>query len=402
MTKSLIFRLAVLPLLAGAIAASIAFLPIRFLVLSLLLLAAFTLVDIAALHPRGIRQNLCIGIYSLLFAFAALEGIALALNPAPTSTETRSSGLYVPDPIYGLALGKPGIYHAKRIDNRTGAVIYDVDYTIEAGGIRRTDSAIDGPTVAVIGDSWAFGHGVADRDTMEQRLADLSGGKLRVLNLGVAGYGPQHYLMALQSGLYDKLFGSNLALIVISTTPWQIERVACKVDYAMQTPRYTLTKDGGVETKGSCANGVVKSLMMQLLMNSNFYRRYFEAASRVLQREDVEIYIAVLAQAVKLAQEKYHVPVLLTYDRAQEELLKPAGSSNDAILARFADHGIAVLEMDISHDVAPGTVFSFPEDHHPTAAAQHARANVLHRYLVQHMHAMNALLASAPSAAEVQ
>jgi len=301
----------------------------------------------------------------------------------------------VPDPIYGLALGKPGIYHAKRTDSRTGAVIYDVDYTIAAGGYRKTESAIDGPTVAVIGDSWAFGHGVADRDTMEQGLADLSGGRLRVLNLGVAGYGPQQYLMALQSGLYDELFGPKLATIVITTTPWQIERVACKVDYAMQTPRYTLTRDGGVETKGSCGAGAAKSLVLQFLMNSNFYRRYLEGASRVLKREDVEIYIAVLAQAVKLAKEKYHVPVLLTYDRAQEELLTPAGSSNDGILAGFAARGIDVLEMDISHDVAPGTVLSFPEDHHPTAAAQHARAVILHRYLVQHMHAMN-----APHAAE--
>jgi hypothetical protein len=88
----------------------------------------------------------------------------------------------------------------------------------------------------------------------------------------------------------------------------------------------------------------------------------------------MELYIATTLRAVRVVEEKRHVPTLIIYDRAPEDYLKASGMRNDEIISRFRSTGVEVLDMDISKVAPPGAVLTIPHDGHPTAIAQHARA----------------------------
>jgi len=392
MSRSLLIRLFVFPLfMTVCLVLGLRYLPDRFVPLHIMMVTALLLVDFALIHPPGIRQNIVIGFYSLFFGLSAVEFMAILLDPAPTTEETQTFGLYTGHPILGWTLGHPGVYHATRVDKRTGEVIYDATYTLEAGLHRRVVSAEDGPTVAFLGDSYAFGHGVSDADTMEQAYADLNGRRLRVLNFAVAGYGPQQYLKALEEGIYDREFGPNLKLIVISTLAWQIERSACKASYVMRSPRYRLDENGDVQPDGVCASGI-KKIALEAIMNTNIYHRYLESIIRLPRKPDVDLYIALVARAATLAHEKYHVPVVVIYEGVADTVVTPtSGVTNAEIIARLRAKGAQVLDMDIREDMPPGAPTVLREDNHPTPLAQHARGVVLNRYIAEHLPELTAV-----------
>jgi len=73
---------------------------------------------------------------------------------------------------------------------------YDVVYDIDAAGFRVDPQAgKTGPRVAVLGDSFTFGLGVANDETFVSRLNAGSGGRRQYLNLGVPGYSTDQELL---------------------------------------------------------------------------------------------------------------------------------------------------------------------------------------------------------------
>ena len=92
---------------------------------------------------------------------------------------------------------------------QSGASIYKAEYTIDSNLLRETLSAETGPTIAFFGDSFTFGEGVNDAETLPQAFADLLGRRERVLNLGFSGYGPHQFLAELQTGRFDGVIGAQ-------------------------------------------------------------------------------------------------------------------------------------------------------------------------------------------------
>ena len=87
---------------------------------------------------------------------------AYALVVSAPAIETNTPGYSVLRSIVGWGPGQPGVYRARKLDGRSGSVIYDVGYTIDADRNRQVISAPIGPTVAFFGDSMTFGQGVPD------------------------------------------------------------------------------------------------------------------------------------------------------------------------------------------------------------------------------------------------
>jgi hypothetical protein len=100
-----------------------------------------------------------------------------------------------------------------------------VTYTIDGRGLRtaaRESSgepapARDGPRVAVVGDSFVFGQGVADRDTLPAQLERQLGARLDVeaeaLNLGVPGYNVEQLAAVVDERALD--LAPDLVLVVL-------------------------------------------------------------------------------------------------------------------------------------------------------------------------------------------
>jgi len=73
---------------------------------------------------------------------------------------------------------------------------YTIDITTNSQGLRDHKESMEKPDVVILGDSFVFGTGVSNGRTASDHLERQLG--LRVLNAGVAGYGPLQKLRLLQ------------------------------------------------------------------------------------------------------------------------------------------------------------------------------------------------------------
>lgn len=335
---------------------------------------------LASLARGRLRDGLVVA-GSLVLGLTVLD--ALAVMSAKTSFPVVGKGFYGYWPEIGWGAAGPGNYPARKSDPQTGSTIYDVSYTIDGSRLRKTESAPDGTTVAFFGDSFTFGEGVNDGETTPQAFADLTGHRLRVLNLGFPGYGPNQVLRALETGTFDAALGSHVRLIVLTTAPWHAERTACKPTFTLRSPRYRLRADG-IEHVGACSEGVSLSLR-ELIQNTSLYRTAIEPYRQKIDHDDMELYIRIVTATVELAKKKYGAATLVAYLPVGDDYLRRSGFTDMSIVARFRDTGASVIDASLSKERSEGALVEIPGDGHPTAFAHAARAQSIKDYVAREM-----------------
>ncbi|MGH6801473.1 MAG: SGNH/GDSL hydrolase family protein, partial [Methylocella sp.] len=298
-----------------------------------------------------------------------------------TST-TITPGHTVRRPVIGWGPEHPGRFHAEKRDPKTGAVIYVADYTIDANLLRQTASSEMGPAIVFFGDSFTFGDGVNDAETLPQAFADLLDGKERVLNLGFSGYGPQQFLRELETGLFDPLIGSRPRLFIFMTAAWYAERTSCKASWTPHAPRYAL-ENGQIVFKGACNEGPSLRLREWLEATSS-YGLMVEPFRHKLSHGDVDLYIRIVLAAVNLAKEKYGVATLIPYIAAPG-YLGGTGFSDDEIVQRLRDGGAMVVDASLAKEEAGGALIGIKGDGHPTPLANRLRASIIEAYIESRM-----------------
>jgi hypothetical protein len=303
---------------------------------------------IVASRCRGSARNLFVLAASVLLVPALAEG-AFAVYEARTAHDVRySKRYYTSHPILGYG-PVPSQTVEARNTGAAGEAIYDATYTIDENGIRRTLSGDRGPTFAFFFDSFAFGEGVDDGDTLPQIFADLGGRRFKVINLGFQGYGPQAFLRTLETGFRDALLAPAPVVFIIETAIWHAERAACRVDYIAQTPRYVL-RNGALAYRGPCVPPAYLWLYRHLF-HSYIYTRLVRPL--LLDRErDAELYIAELCGGVALARRKYDAPVVVLYLRSEPELFAGSDYTDDEVMDRLGRCGATVI--DGTPEISPG------------------------------------------------
>ena len=166
---------------------------------------------------------------------------------------------------------QPGIFTAKKVASN-GDVLYDTIFTIGKDGFRITPqydanlapkttsdkSDKSGHRINFLGDSFTFGEGVADNETMSFYAGNLLNGDkvpsnlkaytpLVVKNYGIHGWGIHQSLAVLQSQLDTKA-----DVQVVLTAPWHASRVACADFFSLGSPKYQLEPSGEVKRDGYC------------------------------------------------------------------------------------------------------------------------------------------------------
>ncbi|MGP0058567.1 MAG: SGNH/GDSL hydrolase family protein [Beijerinckiaceae bacterium] len=323
---------------------------------------------------RGKWRDAATLVASLTLGFAVFELGSAALE-AGQSSETR--GFSTSRPILGWGPSAPGVYYGKRIGS-DAAVIYDAAYTIDDHLLRRTLSAATGPTVAFFGDSLTFGQGLSDSETVPQAYADLTGRKARVLNFGFPGYGPQQFLRALETGLFDPLL-SDAKIFVYETAAWHAERSACLAGYMMRAARYEL-RDGEPVFVGACAEGLNR-VFREIFINGAAFRRFVQPVANVAGPADVELYLAELQRSAELVKQKFGARLIVLYLSEGDAYLAKSGFTDALIMERLQQSDIDVIDATLSpKDFPPGTLFKIPGDGHPTAIANRAYAALLWKF----------------------
>ncbi|PNG25094.1 SGNH/GDSL hydrolase family protein [Methylocella silvestris] len=342
--------------------------------------ASLLLANLAfALKGRG--RDVAIALTALGVGLTLAEGVAIAMQQGGGLDITR--GWSVRQPTMGWGPDKPGVYHAEMRAPKTNALIYKADYTIDSNLLRKTDSATNGPAIVFFGDSYTFGDGIQDNETLPQVFANSLNQKQRVLNLGFTGYGPQQFLREMETSRFDELIGPDPKLFIFLTAPWHAERTACKAYWTAHAPLYKV-ENGHVVFTGQCDEGG-KLWLREWLQNSVAYRTLTEPYRHMVSRDDVELYVRILEAAVIMAKQKYGVATLIPYLRVPSDYLAASGFTNEAIMARLTAAGAIVLDASLKAEAAAGQVITIKGDGHPTPFANVRRAEMIKAYLEKNM-----------------
>jgi hypothetical protein len=372
---SLKSRYAVILILVGLVALMEVRHPFPAFRLATFILAFLALAGVASLL-RGKPRDGLIVLASLAFGLSIVEATATILDSRVLAV--LANGFSVHQPIIGLGPEHAGRFHAEKTDPKSGVPIYSADYTIDSNLLRETHSVETGPTIVFFGDSFTFGVGLNDADTLPQVFADLLGRKQRVLNLGYPRYGPQQFLAELQTGRFDSVIGAQPRLFIFMTAAEHAERTACKPFWVRRWPRYSL-ENGQVALKGACYEGLSLGVR-EWLEDMASYRLFLEPYLQKLTHEDIELYIRILLASVKLAKEKYGVATLIPY-----EYLEGTGFSDDEIVQRLRDGGAMVVDVSLAKVEATGAELFIKGDGHPTPLANRLKASIIKDYIERHM-----------------
>jgi len=282
---------------------------------------------------RPAMQNVCVLLASISLCLEIGELGAWFLNASdPQMIDTLE---YDDDPDLGYGL--KASQRAQVREEYRQRVLFDVSYTIDTNGLRviPTATPLAQCRVAFFGDSFTFGWGLTDAETMPNQFVAASSGLYRGYNFGQSGYGPHQMLRMLESGRFDRVVGDGpIDLVIYQGIVDHVARVVGRNTWDLRGPRYVMRTDQpGIVYAGSF-HGSAYVALLEWLKKSDIYsyftNRFFNDQVHV---GDLPLYIAILKQAQWEVERRYGVGsfvILFWYDdrlRADlmTEQLKEAG-----------------------------------------------------------------------------
>lgn len=280
---------------------------------------------------------------------------------------------------------QPGVFTAKKLA-ANGDVIYDTVFTIGKDGFRVTPryEVKQSYRMNFLGDSFTFGEGVADNQTMAYYVGDLansqSGGKiypLQVKNYGIHGWGVHQSLAILQSKLDHK---ADVQFIL--TAPWHASRSACADFFTLGSPRYKLENTGFVERDGYCRSFAwvehSPKAIRGLITSSKIFNLIQDSLLVVHdQDKQIELYIGIL-KTIQVGAKKNGEQLVVGFIKADEKWFN-GSYTNEKILAKLKTAGIQVIDMTLAekNELLDQKYYLHNQDKHPTALGNFERSKLL-------------------------
>jgi hypothetical protein len=317
---------------------------------------------------------------SLLAAAFALGLLMLDLAAGLLSPTAANAGLVYttdpkwwppPDPILGFR-PQPDtkVLATATFDDK---LVYRQTYNFDAAAARVTPPApADADTYLFMGDSFVFGQGLADDETLASQFAGLNGRRVRGVNLGVPGYGPNHLVRAFEAGLVDRYKDRKVKAVVTWIIPAHLARVTGDGAWLGSSPRYVL-EDGKLRFTGTFNEHRWRDPLagIRYLLGEEF--AFVDAIGRKQrQDEQVELFVALLARLQVLARETFGAPLVIVYSWPDENTQRPYGSrqSHDllvSIIGRLRRLGTPLLSVDSQTERYDVSQLLIPHDGHPNA-----------------------------------
>ena len=284
---------------------------------------------------------------------------------------------------------RPGVFESRKVTG-DGKVVYQATYSIGEDGFRITPmygwvprsngDQTSKPRVNFLGDSFTFGEGVNDQQTMEYFYGALGEGRgkpVLVKNYGVHGWGMHQALAILQSDL-----DTSASLQFALTSPWHASRSACADFYSLGSPKYLLQDDGLVKRSGYCRSFawvehspkalrglITSSKIFNLIIDSLFVTND--------QDQQIKLYLGIL-KTMQQDLAKKGQRFVLGFIKADQSWF--VGSyNNDKILAAIKALGIEVIDMTLAdtNEALEKKYYLHELDKHPSPAGNEARAKML-------------------------
>jgi len=241
-----------------------------------------------------------------------------------------------------------------------GEVLYDASYTIGPNGLRISSPSTNGhdlsqECVLFFGDSFTFGQGLADYETLPFRVHEKSAQRYRTYNFGVNGYGAHQMLSALQHGVVQDAVECDRAQVChvfYQGITDHLRRSAGRLWWEERGPKYVLTENGGIRLDGRFEDDedygeersliqifgtqIFKSMIYQSVVQGRYVRKY--------SRNVIELYLEIINEARRAA--------LAYYPAAEFHVLlwDEDNADNRAIREGLRERGITVHLMS---DILP-------------------------------------------------
>lgn len=246
-----------------------------------------------------------IGVAELYFAYTLPPDVQRRTVPA----------LFREDALLGWKLRPSQVVRA--IATLPGKTVYDVTYTIDASGHRLTPPLAAGNSahecVFFFADSFVFGEGVEDQESLPYQFGRLTDGRVRIINFAAPGYGAEHMLAILERGELSGRPPCEPTHVIYVALPHHVLRAAGKTPYSTHGPRYRLrpdqqpeyagTKIGVAEPTVSHENWLRRELDFQL-SKSSVRRALLRRPPRTTEA-DIELYEAILKRTFQLMEHRW-------------------------------------------------------------------------------------------------
>jgi hypothetical protein len=331
------------------------------------------------------------------FYNAAFLLLALSLSELYFEFEETSDGAAYQHLRHDETLGyaaKPGVFRALKTYAFGRRVVYDVKYSIEPSGVRHTPIAATGPTAFFFGDSFMFGEGVNDDETLPFAFSVASG--MRVVNFGLNGYGPHQMLRSLELDLPGRSGFVLPKFVVYLAIPQHIKRAAGYSAWDRAGPLYEVQNGraqfvGSFRDKGrmSTPPSEPASLLDKLLNLSPTYRAWHPAPHYLRASDDAKThardknrFLAVVLAAKAIVAERYRSPfVFILWERARAS--KEEKEDADWITSRLREQHIPILRVARAVKSPQFKDWIISRDGHPDARAYRYLAQELLKFLEQ-------------------
>jgi hypothetical protein len=273
---------------------------------------------------------------------------------------------------FGLAPGPRQVRSIKR--SRNGESIYDVSYGINALGLREVAPNGAGPPVFFFGDTFTFGEGVGDTDTLPARFAQISG--YSAFNFGVRGYGPHQFLRMLEIARPEQIgIRKEHALVVFALLPTHVDQAAGRASWDADGPLYQISSTG-LNLRGSFRSQ--RSITERILSRSYIYKLIQSSLSETIDRQRV---LAILEMANKIVRHRYGTDMLVVvWDIELREPPKYAAARAAWIKDGLAKSGIANISVSQVMPPLQAGGYYIAGDAHPDPAAYVALAKAIFKY----------------------
>lgn len=188
-------------------------------------------------------------------------------------------------------------------------VVFNAEYTIDTNGLRISppnDILKNKGCILFFGDSFTFGVGVSDTESMPYQTGIKSGGEYKIYNFGFGGYGPHQMLSELEHGIVKKIVSCQGTIYgIYQAIPDHINRAAGLSFWDYYGPRYILGTNGAVKFAGNFSDEKLPKIIVKYLNKSIIYRdiignrRYFD------REKDIALYIGIVNSARKSFESQY-------------------------------------------------------------------------------------------------
>jgi hypothetical protein len=268
---------------------------------------------------EGVRA-LWVNIAVVSFMLGAIEGHLWMQGPAERQME-YSEEFFMADDALGYKAAA-----ARRIGHRAyggDQLLYDVTYTLDSHGLRIASPPSGTraeflPCVAFFGDSFTFGEGMADEQTLPYQVWKRLTPGYQTVNFGFLGYGPHQMLAALEQGRVESDGHCRPSQIIYQAIPSHVSRAAGLEAWDHHGPRYGQRSDGQVYQEGRFDDIRPTTTLqwlrfghqqlhvrVQALLEASVLYRTLLNSHRPVTAEDIALFAAIVKTAKQAASRIY-------------------------------------------------------------------------------------------------